>query len=948
MMQIKNKILGLLLIGLLGSSVAFAQKAELIKKFEAAPGSLDISYEKWQLPNGLVIYIHEDHSDPLAHVEITYKVGSNREEPGMTGFAHFFEHMMFQGSEHVEDEEHFKIITAAGGVMNGNTTSDRTTYYQTVPSNQLETAFWLESDRMGFFLDAITKEKFETQRDAVKNEKSQNIENQPYQLPIAELMPKALYPPGHPYSWPVIGYVDDLDRVDHTHLKNFFLRWYGPNNAILTVAGDVESSEVVALAEKYFGPINKGPEVQKMTPDVPMLPIDQYVTALDNIYLPLTMMTFPTVPLYHRDEPALDLLTEMLGGGNNSILYKNFVKSEKAAQAEAYHYIRELSGELTISVLSYPDITFNETEALIRKTLDEFEKNEITQEALNRVKSKTTSQLIDYVSSVQYKAEMLHGWERMLNRPFNMSDELARYEKVSIEDIRKVYNKYLKGNKAVILNISPRPQGDKDSLKSENPYANIKLNAEPKLLSEGSGEWKFQKPANTFDRSRQPTPGKAKLVTVPEFYTAKLPNGIEIIGTQTNETPKVIIYMELGGGEIMQSDMKKLGLADLTAELMNEGTKKYTSEQISAALDNIGSEVYFSSGSQSATATIYSKVENIDKTLELFQEMLFNPRFDEKDFDRIKKQTVQGLTQAKKSADYLSYVARNKLLYGESIFGQLPSIKTVKKISLEDVKEFYKNTYTPTLTDIVVVGAIEKDKVLSKLQFLANWEGKKVTLPTYTDTDFPVSTKENKVYVVHKQDAPQSVITIGYRAQPQNPLGEYYRNTVMNYPLGGAFNSRINLNLREDKGYTYGIRSGFAGDKYIGNYAVQSSVKSEATDSAIVEIMKELRNYNTSGVNDDEVEFTKSSILQRDALSYETLSQKARFLALIQEYNLPKDYRRQQNDIVQSMTKEEFNTLAKKNIRPDEMFILVVGNKYRLQDKLEGLGYGKVMELDID
>jgi len=365
---------------LVASLIAQAQPT-LVEKVEATPGKLTVPYEKWKLPNGLTVIISEDHSDPIVSVEVTYHVGSARESIGKSGFAHFFEHMMFEGSDHVKDKEHIRIVNETGGNMNGFTEKDKTVYFETMPANYLETALWLESDRMGFLLDSVTKQKFEIQRATVKNEKGENVENQPYALAFTEILNQTLYPVGHPYNWPTIGYVDDLNRVTVDDLKNFFLRWYGPNNATLTIVGDVNPKEALSMSEKYFGPIKSCPEVKKMKAMPPLLAADKYANYVDNIYLPLTLMVYPTVPLYHRDEAPLDLLSSIMGSGNNSIFYKNFVKSEVAAQAVVQHAVYELSGEFQIIVLSYPnnvtgDVAkdFDETEKKIHATLDEFEK----------------------------------------------------------------------------------------------------------------------------------------------------------------------------------------------------------------------------------------------------------------------------------------------------------------------------------------------------------------------------------------------------------------------------------------------------------------------------------------------------------------------------------------------------------------------------------------------
>jgi zinc protease len=327
----------LLLLFAVFFSVSAVAQTRLIEKVEKTGDEIVIPYEKYQLDNGLTLIIHEDHSDPMVHVDVTYHVGSAREELKKSGFAHFFEHMMFQGSENVADEEHFKIITDAGGTLNGTTNRDRTNYFETVPVNQLETMLWLEADRMGFLLPAVTQQKFEVQRATVKNEKGQNYDNRPYGQTF-EIIAAALYPYGHPYSWLTIGKLEDLDRVDVNDLKRFFLRWYGPNNATLTIGGDVKPKEVVKLVEKYFGNIPSGPEVEPMKLDAPVLESDRYVSYIDkNIRFPALVFTYPTVPRFHPDEAALDVLADILGGGRGSYFYKNFVANRKAIQAQASH-----------------------------------------------------------------------------------------------------------------------------------------------------------------------------------------------------------------------------------------------------------------------------------------------------------------------------------------------------------------------------------------------------------------------------------------------------------------------------------------------------------------------------------------------------------------------------------------------------------------------------------
>lgn len=932
---------------------AGAQKAELVgvspslaqmtEKVDPKKDTMVIPYEKWKLPNGLTILIHEDHSDPIVNVSVLYHVGSAKESIGKSGFAHFFEHMMFQGSEHVKDEEHFKLVSEAGGTMNGFTQDDITVYFETVPSNNLDMALWLEADRMGFLLDSVTQQKFEVQRATVKNEKSQNYENQPYALGFGEVLAGALYPAGHPYSWPVIGFTDDLDRVTVDDLKKFFMRWYGPNNAVLCISGDVNPKDVIAAAEKYYGSIPAGREVKKAKPQVPILNSDKYANYVDNIYQPLTLMVFPTVPAYHRDEPALDMLAGMMGEGNNTVFYKNFDKAEKGF-AGVSHSTKELSGEFQIAVFAYPDFElditkqFNETEKMIRSTLDEFEKTGISDSALQREKAKRQASIIENANSVLGKGLLLSQWQ-LLGRPYNLPDEIDRYNKVTKDDITRVYTKYIKGKFAAIVNVFPRDPESKDSTKSFNPYANLKANDSAEYAGLA-----YVKAKDNFDRAQRPVPGPGKTPVVPQYYTSTLKNGLKIIGTKSSEIPEVVITITLNGGDLLSGDPKRVGVAELTAAMLDEGTQNFTTEQISAKLDELGSNIDFGAGGETSTITVTTLTKNLDATLKLLEEKLLHPGFNAADFKRVKRELIESTYNAKKNADVIAANIFKNLVYGNNLLGAYVTEKNLKKLTLEDVKAYYDANYSPSVSSLVVVGDIDQNEILPKLEFLNKWQAKNVVMPTIT----PASTAlPNTIYVAHKDFAASSVIDVGYAAMPYDYNGEYYKSNIMNYCFGGSFNSRLNLNLREDKGYTYGIRSGFSGTKYPGYFQISASVRRTATDSSLTEIFKEIKNFK-SGLKDDEVAFTKSALLNSEALRYETLFQKAAFLSRIIRYDLPGDYTMTQSKILKDISKDELNALGAKYIDPSKMIILVVGNKYAIKDKIEKLGLGKIKEVELE
>ncbi|MGB2138119.1 MAG: M16 family metallopeptidase, partial [Flavobacteriales bacterium] len=673
----------LLLVCLLFTS-ALMYSQTLINKITPA-NNYDIAYEVWELDNGLTIIVHEDDSDPMVHVEVTYHVGSNREQIGITGFAHFFEHMMFQGSDNVGDDEHFKIISESGGTMNGTTNRDRTNYFETVPSNQLETALWLEADRMGFLLDAVTVKKFENQRDAVKNEKMQNQVNVPYGM-FWEIKDQTLYPEGHPYSWPTIGYVDDLDRVTVDDLKDFFMRWYGPNNAYLVVAGDVKTEDVLELSKKYFGSIPRGQEVRDLRVPRVNLPQNKYRKFADRIYFPMAAFVYPTIPNFHKDEPALDALADMMGGGNNSLFYKEFVKTERAVQASVSHPCSELSGEFLVQIISYPDYTFAETEEKINTLINNFEEY-ISEEALERFKSTMRSDIIDGLSSVRGKASQLTSWAYLLDEPHNFSKEIERYEAVTIEDVKKVYRKYIMNKNSVGIDYFPLPPFSEDSVQSINPFAHVPYKKDPQYDG-----LTYTKPTDTFDRSVRPTAPAAKAVSVPVYYEFNVnqlagenKNSIPVIGAENNEVPKVNILITLEGGDLLIDNPKKAGLSQLTAMLLNESTENFTTEEMSAKLDNLGSSISFNSGDRTSSIFVSSLVGKIDETISLLEEKLFNPAFDEDDYKRINKQYKESINNSKKSAQNMALQAVVELMYGNSIRGTMPSVKGVEKIKLSEV-----------------------------------------------------------------------------------------------------------------------------------------------------------------------------------------------------------------------------------------------------------------------
>ncbi len=940
------KILTLVAVLFVFSNIGLSQ-ARLVEKVEKKGDELTIPYEKYVLPNGLTVIVHEDHSDPIVYVDVTYHVGSAREEIGKSGFAHFFEHMMFEGSDHVGKGTHFKIVTEAGGTLNGSTNTDRTNYFETVPSNQLEKMIWLEADRMGYLLDAVTQEKFDNQRSTVKNERGQNYDNRPYGL-TGEFSSKNLYPYGHPYSWLTIGYVEDLNRVGVNDLKNFFLRWYGPNNATLTVAGDVKAAEVVKMVEKYFSSIPKGPDVQKTVLPKVVVASDRYVSFTDNYArLPLLSKVYPTVPDYDKDLAALACLAQILGQGKTSILYQQLVKPKKALSASAFSSLSELAGEFSFRITPYPGKSLAAMDSLLKDALKGFEARGVTDEDIAKFKGSIESQYINRLQSVQGKGAQLALFQTLTSNPNMIGKLLNMYRSVTKEDVLRVYNEYIKDKHGVTVSVITKGQEkDKMIAAPDNYTVDAGNYMRPNYGYDGLH---YVKGKDAFDRSKVPGNGPNPVVKVPPFWKKDEPNGIKMIGAQNTEIPTVTLSVSIPGGHLAQAnDTSKIGLASMFAGMMGEDTKKYTAEQMAVELQKLGSSIFVSNDLNSINFTVQCLKKNVDKTLALLKERMLAPNFTEEAFDRLQKQALEGFKQAKSQPATIASDVYNKLSYGkDNILGMSDNGTeyTVKNLTLKDVQQYYDNYMTSQGTKVVVVGDITQSEIEPKLAFLNQLPNKKINLPK---PGAVAAIEKTRLYLVDIPKAAQTEFRVGYvTGLKYDATGEFYKAGLMNYVLGGSFNSHLNMNLREDKGWTYGARSSFSGDEYTGSFTFSSGIRADATDSALIETMKDLKEYSAGNITNEELAFTKNAIGQRDALQYETGPQKAGFIRRILDYNLPGNFVEQQNRILSSMTKEDIDALAKKWLISDKMNILLVGDKAKILPGLQKLHY-EIVELDVD
>lgn len=905
-------------------------QTKLIEKVTKKGNELVIPYEKYQLTNGLILIIHEDHSDPIVNISVLYHVGSAREQEGRSGFAHFFEHMMFEGSEHIAAGEHHKIIDEVGGELNGITTRDVTEYFDLVPSNQLETVLWLESDRMGFFSDSITEQKFKIQREVVKNERAEKFDNMPYGL-MNEKICEALYPHTHPYSWPTIGYVGDLDNVTVSDLKNFFTRWYCPNNATLTIAGDVNPSIVVKLVDKYFSAINPGKAINPPTITPITLDNNRYVSFENKVIQPEIIFTFPTIPNRHLDEAPLDILAEILGEGKTSVFYQYFVKSGDADALEITHPCFEISGEFSIKIRANRLKNFDK---ILIDAFAEFEKKGISEEDLKKYKSRYEFRKTDQLQSVKVKASLLAYYQTHTGNPNYISKDFERYNNVTTEDIMRVYKKYIKDKYSVILSIVPI--GSQQLISRNNNFQRPRNKNTTE--SQEYMNLTYLKPKDVFDRKKRPIPAPAPLVKVPDFWIDSLENGLKIIGCKSDELPTSIMKISIEKGNRFENK-ENAGITELLTAMLKESTDKSSSEQIDLRLNQLGSHINIVCTCDEINFYISSLTKNFDSTLAILEEIILHPKFDPVDFERVQVKQVELINgKAFNSATFPNELITQLMFGKNNILGNSSkgTRETIARLSAKELKEYYEKNCVPSIASLVFVGNLSKVQVMEKLAFLKNWKDSKVVLSDLNSAPF---INKTSIYFLNKANASQSEIRIASMEKPYDAIGDYYKTSIAKYVLGGSYNSRINLNLRQQHGYCYSARSSCSSNKYSEPYIIKADVKSSVTDSAVIELMKEIKNYSDKGISKEELIFTQNSMGQEEVLKYETPFQKADFLKMILDHKLQKDFTIKQNSILKNIKLDEINTIAKNCLPYNNMMILIIGNKSQVLSKLTKLGY---------
>jgi len=923
--------------GLGARAQAPAPTTRLVEKVTASPGQVVIPYEKYMLPNGLTLLVSEDHSDPLVRVELTFHVGSAREQPGHSGFAHLFEHLLlFQGSAHEAAGRTQPILAAAGGDdINGTTNRDKTSYYETLPINQLEAGLRIGAEQMGFSLGAATPQGFAREQDNVKNERLSNDDNAPYGL-AEEVVRAALYPAGHPYSWLTGGTLADINGFTRAEADNFFLRWYGPNNAVLAIVGDVQPAEVVRLVEKYFGPIPAGPAVPRAPAAPARLAQTRYVSYEDtHIKQPLLVLAYAAVPQLHPDELALDALAELLGNAPGSVFYRTFLEKQQAAEASASNNSNELAGEFELEVKAQPGASLRTTETQVRAALAEFARRGVTDEELARFKAKREMQELLDVAGVAGKAVTLVTYDYLSGNPNQLPGVIARLRALTAADVMRVFRQYVQ-QPAVVLSVVP-PGGASlraapDNFQAPAPPAVAPL---PALAPRQTPE--------TFDRRPAPTPGPAPAVPTPALWRTTLANGMRVLGTQNTELPITQLQLTIAGGDrLLPNPARQAGLAALTAALLGEGTARYPSVEMAAALARLGSRVIFEGGRNETTVRIKTLTRHLDATLALVLESLLHPRFAPDDFARAQQQQLTRVRDEAAAPGGLAYNVLQRQLYGPARIDGWPvegTAATVASLTLADVQHFYRTYYAPNLAALAIVSDAPADAIVPQLAGLLAWTTPAVAPPRAAPV--PVA-GPGRLYFVEAPGAPQSTLRLGYAAMPYDAVGPFYHAHLMQYPLGRARGSRLYRNLRDQHGYTYSVWARFSATPYDGNFTAATAVRADATAPALRELLQEITTYRAAGITPEELATTKITFSQQQALQFETGPQKVAFLTQLLTYDLPANYLQQQATVLATLTKPEVDALARQYLPVEQFGIVVVGDKRHLP-ALRQLGYPVVL-----
>lgn len=907
---------------------------------KAAPLQVpQLKFEKYRLPNGLDVILSEDHRLPMVAVNLWYHVGPANEVPGRTGFAHLFEHMMFEGSRHVPGNAHFQLLEAAGASdINGTTDFDRTNYFETLPSNQLELALWLESDRMGYLPDKLDQANLSNQQDVVRNERRQSTENAPYGIVEEEIFHR-LYPKGHPYYGDVIGSHEDIQSAKLEDVRNFFRLYYAPNNASLAIVGDFQPEHAKELVEKYFGPLKRGERVPRITAKTPPIPSERRAVVQDNVQLPRVYEAWLTSPIFKPGDAEADLAATVLGGGKSSRLYKKLVYEKQIALDVAVNQQPLMLGsEFQVQATARPGVKPEDLEKAINTELEAFRTAGPTEEELQRARNVLESRIIEGLETLGGfggVADRLNSYNHYLGTPDFLAADIARYESASVESLKAFAQTQLGSNQRVVVYGVP----GKQDLGPEVPTPKAEAKDTAKMGGEPvnpDAEW----------RKAPPKAGPSSPLHLPVPQQFKLSNGLTVLYSDRPGLPLVAAALVLRSGSGANPGDKP-GLASFTARMLQQGTTTRGALQIADRAADLGAGLWSRSSMDSSIVGTQALTRNFPEALELLADIALHPTFPNGEIERVRKEREAALVQEKDDPFSVATRVMRTALYGPHNAYGYPDVGTVdslKAISRDDLLKFWHEHYFPNDAALVIAGNIKLEtlKPLLEKEFGPWKEGKPADAAFGT-----LESSDARLILVDRPGAPQTALEC-YELGAARSTPDYAPLEVMNTELGGLFSSRINLNLREAHGYTYSAGSTFAYHRRPGPFLAYSAVRTDVTAPATTEIFNELRRMRDTQMSADEMKLSKDSITRSMPGRFERGTDAVGTFAELFTYDLPLDYFSKLPEEVDAVSPEQAQAMAQKYIHPDKMVVLAVGDKAKIEDELKKLNLGKLEVRDAE
>ena len=880
---------------------------------------LDIPYEKFVLDNGLTLIVHEDHKAPIVAVNIWYHVGSKNEVPGRTGFAHLFEHLMFQGSENYDDEYMLFLQQLGATSLNATTWFDRTNYFENVPKNALDTVLWLESDRMGHFVGAITQDKLDEQRGVVQNEKRQR-DNQPYGK-VWDIMLHQLFPPDHPYSWQTIGSMADLEAATLDDVKEWFATYYGPNNAVLSIAGDVETAEVLAKVEKYFGDIPPGPPLTRPKVWIPLHQSERRQVTEDRvpqarIYMAWTGPHWGTAEAMH-----LSIAANVLAGGKNSRLFKRLVYTDQIATDVALDSLAlEIAGITDLMASAQPGVHLGDLEAIIAEEFERFIEEGPTEKELERVKIRRRAGFIRGIERVggrSGKAGVLARHQVYGGSPDHYKQSLAEIENATREDVRRAAEQWL-GPNAFVLEVHPYPE----------------------LSASDDGA----------DRTSPPPTGEFPDVGFPDFSRTRLANGLEVLFAKRENLPVVQVSLIVDAG-YASDQFARAGTASLAMAMLDEGTQHASALEIADALAMQGANLSAGSNLDTSFVRLSALRSHLDESLEIFADVALHPVFPDNELERLRRNALVHIQQEQTSPISMGLRTIPRLLYGEDHpYGQpltgSGTVESVTAIRRDDLVAFHETWFKPNHATMIVVGDLDETELRARLEALfGDWRPGDVP-----EKDLAVTAQDrpNVLYLLDRPDADQSVIFAGQLVPPKSNPDEIAIQAVNNI-LGGLSSARVNMNLREDKGWSYGAYSVIVGARGARPLLVYSSVQTDKTKESIEEMSKEI--LGITGAHPpttDELQIVKRSQTLSLPGRWEASADILGSLGEIVRYGLPDDYWSTYAERVNALDVTDVDEVAQRIITPDEYVWVVIGDRRKIAESLGELGFDEIRLIDAE